>query len=1032
MNDTIPSSTDVSQYQQFVWRRLEEPMPLFGYELPPIVWAILLGAVVLFCIAYVIYMYVQDSRGVGVWWASLLGTLRISIYVILALVFLLPARQTFIETRSEGKVIAIFDVSGSLATSDELPGAGELRTRQDKVIEFLTNEKIDFLNALVKKNPVTAYRFGSKLDEQNLHFLGGRVFTRQEKENPDRLKDGTVVLPPVEPISSKYLSAWLNPTAPIELKPKEKDREQTREEKRFEKLKEVNDKAVKDGLTTSTNIGDSLVSVLEREGGNRLQGVIVFTDGRNTESSASAFLNLEGRSKNIPIFVVGVGEDRQKVKLEFADVRVPSQVQPDDQFRIVAELTGEGLSGQPIDLSVEITQVVKNKKGEVVELPIELVEAERSGARASDARERINLGKKITLKPKTPVKFNNANPPRAEVEFQLDAAALAEAAKVDLEGRGRGKKWEIGETKDDAVLQFVVRVPADKREGVKIKDHLSEKQELRVVKKPLRVLLFASSANRDYQFVETQLAREFEKKRLELAVHLQAAPGEAGVRPGRVQDVPQDRMLENFPDSFEAKTTLMDLSSYDVIVAFDPDWERLTPDQIKMLQAWTERGGGLVFVAGSINTVELIRSREDNKFKPVLDMLPVVLDDIRDRPREATIPFSLEWEGATAEMEFLRLDEDLDESHFKDDWNNFFFGEGADHSKVERGFFNFYRLTKAKLGSIIVARFSDPAAKLNDGTLQPYLVLSKPGQQRVVWLGSAESWRLREYKQTYFERFWSKLVRYAGANSQNKVNRRIRIEMGRQYTAGKAIPIETELVGPGGIPLDRVAKPEITLIKFPTAFPDKEAKPLILRPRGERRDGWFNGKLLLKVPGEYEMQLKVPETGDTQTQRFSIKEANPELDNTRPDFFRMYRLSSEADLVLARIKEDTDRQLVQRRLVRPKLEVAPGEEAKDKTEISDKPRLYFDLPNADVVPLCMNAVPQTNKSKGPVDDLWDKGFGWWEIQDWWRQLLNNFRAPVAPTPPPPAQETAQFPFFLLLAVGILSLEWLIRKLLRLA
>ena len=47
----------------------------------------------------------------------------------------------------------------------------------------------------------------------------------------------------------------------------------------------------------------------------------------------------------------------------------------------------------------------------------------------------------------------------------------------------------------------------------------------RVVKRPLRVLLFASSATRDYQFLRSILVREMDKKRAELSIYLQLPPG---------------------------------------------------------------------------------------------------------------------------------------------------------------------------------------------------------------------------------------------------------------------------------------------------------------------------------------------------------------------------------------------------------------------------------------------------------------------------------------------------------------------------
>ena len=105
--------------------------------------------------------------------------------------------------------------------------------------------------------------------------------------------------------------------------------------------------------------------------------------------------------------------------------------------------------------------------------------------------------------------------------------------------------------------------------------------------------------------------------------------------------------------------------------------------------------------------------------------------------------------------------------------------------------------------------------------------------------------------------------------------------------------------------------------------------------------------------------------------------------------------------------------------MRPRLD-ASGEEVKEKDEIrDDKPRLYFDLKNADVIPLCMNPSVVTNTSRGPVEDLWDQGF-----------TVYTYPAPSDPNKPP--REPIRVSHVLIAAVGLLSLEWLIRKLLRLA
>src|SRR5262245_11050556 len=107
MNET---TTGVTPYEQLVWRRLEEPLKVGNAELPAEVWLAVLAVVLAAALFYVAWMYVKDSATVGRAWATLLGLLRLGVYAILALVFLLPARQSYLETRTEAKVIVVNDV----------------------------------------------------------------------------------------------------------------------------------------------------------------------------------------------------------------------------------------------------------------------------------------------------------------------------------------------------------------------------------------------------------------------------------------------------------------------------------------------------------------------------------------------------------------------------------------------------------------------------------------------------------------------------------------------------------------------------------------------------------------------------------------------------------------------------------------------------------------------------------------------------------------------------------------------------------
>lgn len=1038
MNDNPLGNTQTRE--DFVLRRLEEPFPFFQWQLPEWMWLVCLCVVLALALVYVSFMYRKDAKGVGFWWASFLGLLRVSVYAILALVFLLPARQTSVVTKTESKVILVWDVSDSMHTSDDLPTgvAGEkLITRMDQLLTFLDNKKVNFVQALEKKNPVLSYRLGAKLDDEYLMFAGGRVFTRKDRESPLLDKEGRPILPEPAPLSPEYLRAWLTPRSKVPDMPGASDFDI----KRLANLADLNAKLVKERVPAGTNLGDTIQNVLNKELNSRVQGVVVFTDGRNNEGSPNAFRDLEARATaaNVPIFVVGVGEDREKVKIEIADMRVPQMIQPEDKFRVATEVIGEGLAGQKLDVSMEITHVrtyktkVKDKDGKLVEvekeeeLPITVVERENPD-NPKATRVPITLGNKLTLKPAADAVLDRASPPRLTVEWQLDPVLVAAAAKRELEA---SKKWELGETKEDSEFRFVVKVPTDKREGLdpKKKFHDGPRGVMKVIKKPLRVLLMAAGANRDYQFVRSMFVREVEKKRMELSVYLQLPPGEITYRPGRVQDVPPERMLNGFPDSFKAKKDVMDLQSYDVIVAFDPDWKQIQPDQIKLLKAWAEAGGGLILVGGYINTVELIRPREGEdatRYEPVLNLLPVELDDRRDYiERKADDPWALDLGDASPEMEFLKLDEELDESKFKEDWQAFFYGVGKDRTdKPQRGFFGFYPVKKVKTGSVVIARYTDPAAKMADNTMHPYMVTTPEALPRVVWIGSAESWRLREYREAFHERFWTKLVRYAAAKSKGTTANPIRIEMGERYPSLRYVDVEAKIENSSGEPLDRSAKPEITL-KLPPGVPEKEfPKPVVMVPRPGAKDGWFSGRFQVRSPGEYELTVKVPRgTGvDSEminTRKFVVTESNPELDDTKPDFDRLYRLASEATLVINRVPEDVKTEL-RRQLQRPRPKVAEGaEKEKNEPSLSDKPRLYFNLKNAELIPACMNSDVQTATSKGPHTDLWDDG-------------ITIVPGEKPDDPSKPEKKPIKISYVLLLVVGLLSVEWLTRKLLRLA
>lgn len=275
---------------------------------------------------------------------------------------------------------------------------------------------------------------------------------------------------------------------------------------------------------------------------------------------------------------------------------------------------------------------------------------------------------------------------------------------------------------------------------------------------PVRALLLTDAPTREYQFLRTFLSREQARKKADLTVYFQPPPGKAP-REGVVADVPAEKLLKHFPRRFEVGAKDLpherpeNLWSYDVVVAFDFDWLRRKPEDLRHLRKWVEAGGGLVLVAGPVNTPALAKDRA--KAREALDLWPVVPGD----PAEADTsrPRRLHFPRGGAGAPFLKLDP-AGEGPLAG-WDRFFVDRTDE--KASRGFFSAYPVRSVKPGATVVATLADAGAKRAADKEPPFLVTMARGKGRVVYLGSGETWRLRQYREAYHETFWRRLLAYA-------------------------------------------------------------------------------------------------------------------------------------------------------------------------------------------------------------------------------------------------------------------------------
>src|SRR5439155_22500069 len=115
--------------------------------------------------------------------------------------------------------------------------------------------------------------------------------------------------------------------------------------------------------------------------------------------------------------------------------------------------------------------------------------------------------------------------------------------------------------------------------------------------------------------------------------------------------------------------------------------------------------------------------------------------------------------------------------------------------------------------------------------------------------------------------------------------------------------------------------------------------------------------------------------------KFIVKESNPEMDNVRPDLGQLYQVASDANDpqngIFVRLDDDTKKKL-RAFLKAPKAEQparAAATAGKETTPAAEKEsyRLLFDLGTAELIPDLMIADLKKQRSRGPMEDLWDKG-----------------------------------------------------------
>jgi uncharacterized membrane protein len=264
-------------------------------------WNLLLGGL---AISLVVYVYRRDGR------ARLprivLGSLRALLFA-LVLVLLNRPVLTLGQSRTEPSVLAVLiDDSLSMRIPDApAPGvsaaagsAANPQSRLDAAIDLFDGQNRQLLRDLSKVHTLRFYRF----DTNATPILSPT--TRQSDATIEPLADALSKLAPIGP---------------------------------------------------STQIGDALRTVWDDLQGQRLAGIVLVTDGRETPARPLTAAVAQLKDAGIRIYPVAIGSDAAPLNIELQIVTAPDSAFKGDIVNVKAILRATGLPGNGRDVAVRLT-----------------------------------------------------------------------------------------------------------------------------------------------------------------------------------------------------------------------------------------------------------------------------------------------------------------------------------------------------------------------------------------------------------------------------------------------------------------------------------------------------------------------------------------------------------------------------------------------------------------------------------------------------------------------------------------------------
>jgi len=388
-----------------------------------------------------------------------------------------------------------------------------------------------------------------------------------------------------------------------------------------------------------------------------------------------------------------------------------------------------------------------------------------------------------------------------------------------------------------------------------------------VASESCRVLLIAGSPNFEFRYLRNFFLRD---PGIQLSSWLQSAD------PAFPQE--GDLPIKALPADASG------IRPFDVVVLLDPDSMAFPGGFGLVLQNFVaDQGGGLAFVAGQHHTARLAVNPEGRR---LLALLPVQLGN--PPGNDHRMPWRFQLTPAGASHSICQLS-----------------GIGLENRRLWSVFPEFYFRYP-------VQGLKPGASSLWDYGGEPVLAVHQSGAGRVLFLGTDDLYRWREYRESVHEQFWSGVTRFLALGKRLAGTRKVSIVTDRErYLVGDEVRIEAHVLDSSyqPIPVNQVVA-RLEMVKplndggngngpdggdpdsgnqgktpgQPTGQSNEPAEPReVYLEAIQGRPGWFRGRVKVEGTGNYRLALADSSTEGLPA-AFVVSPPSGELENTTPDF----------------------------------------------------------------------------------------------------------------------------------------------------